>query len=124
MQQVLRVHAVTIPLKPVESPEQIADQLGLPDYEAELAAAIKAYGDRRGEEERAKALGRVTALESAIRGAPHDFLCRAISIVEGPFPTYRGAPPQSVRPRQPPDEALCSCWKRAAAPSGDAKGTK
>ena len=60
----------------------------------------------------------IARLEAIIRAAPHVFACLSVTIIEGPYPTYRDAPPQRFKAREPPDESLCNCWKRgASAPS-------
>lgn len=90
------------------------------ELRAKLAAAEKEIPALRAQRDQmGAALG---ALRAAVRKAPHDWLCAAVSVVEGKFPVARGMPPQTVRPRTPPDDSLCSCWKHLALASGAPSG--
>lgn len=108
------------PLKPGETPEEIAkrlyDGVRRGDYAPiTIASALKSYGDRRGEEERAKALERIGVLERLLSGG-RDFFERRAGQCEGYY-TYEPDQHNGSRAiwHHAPDCFPCQ-WKSTAGP--------
>lgn len=59
-------------------------------------------------------LDALATAREGVAAAPHGFACASYTIVTGKPPTANFDPPQVYRPRQPPDETLCDCWKAKA----------